>query len=223
MSGLDHAIAVVSDRSLVADAVSTALVGSDVTVVRVPWPGDGQDHRAGWAKESPRPPLGLMLCDLSPPAVHTARWLVGAYPTRWLLLTDSPRGPLWGAMIEVGVIGILKSATSLSELLAEIGGSCGVADADRLPPDSDDLVAQWHRLEPERSELHARLSSLTPRELEVLRLLHLGRSVREIAQLHGVAHSTVRSQVRSILHKLGVSRQVAAAAVLDEWGGLPEW
>nr|WP_227464175.1 helix-turn-helix transcriptional regulator [Nocardioides lijunqiniae] len=63
------------------------------------------------------------------------------------------------------------------------------------------------------------MSSLTPRECEVLFQLRLGRSVREIAQLHGVAHSTVRSQVRSVLQKLGVSRQLAATALLDRWEG----
>ena len=66
------------------------------------------------------------------------------------------------------------------------------------------MVAAWRREESEREALRARLSQLTAREFEVLQLLHLGRSVHEIADLHGVARSTVRSQVRAVLRKLDV-------------------
>ncbi|MCW2853321.1 MAG: bvgA [Nocardioides sp.] len=217
-SGASEVVAVLSERSLVTDAVAAALAGSDLTVVRLSWPGTRRDARVGWPRDAPRPPLGLMMCELTPPVTHTARWLVGAYPTRWLLMTDTPKGPLWGGMLEVGVVGVLPSTTSLSELLDEIA-ALRLGGVSRLPADRAELVAQWRREEAERERVQARLTSLTPRESEVLRQLHLGRSVRQIAELHGVAHSTVRSQVRSVLHKLGVSRQLAATAVLDKWEG----
>jgi DNA-binding NarL/FixJ family response regulator len=213
-------IAVVSDRSLVADAVSAALAGSSLTIVPLAWPGARRDAQAGWPRDIPTPPLGLMMCDLEPPATYTARWLVAAYPTRWLVLTDTARGPLWGAMLEVGVVGILPGTTSLSVLLDELA-LAGAGGASRLPPDQDELVARWRRAESEREKMRARLASLTLREAEVLRLLHQGRSVREIAEVHGVARSTVRSQVRSVLRKLEVSSQLAASAVLDRWTRSP--
>lgn len=212
-----NTVAVVSDRSLVADAVAAALAGSGVTIVRLPWPGTRRDRQAGWPRDRARPSLGLIICDLAPPATSTARWVVSAYPTRWVVLTDTPKGPSWGALLERGVVGILPSSTGLSDVLDEIeaaraGGAAG------LPPDRDELVAAWRRDEAEREDVHARMRSLTPRESEVLRMLHLGRSVQEIAGIRGVARSTVRSQVRSVLRKLGVSSQLAAAAVLDRWG-----
>lgn len=218
-----NAVAVVSDRSLVADAVAAALAGSGLAIVRVPWPGGRRDPRAGWGRDRLRPSLGLIICDLAPPSARTARWVVGAYPTRWLLLTDTPKGPLWGGVLEVGVVGILPSSTGLADLLeqievARVGGACP------LPSDRDELVEAWRRDEAEREGVHARMRSLTARESEVLRLLHLGRSVQEIAGIRGVARSTVRSQVRSVLRKLGVSSQLAASAVLDRWGepGAPD-
>lgn len=212
-----NTVAVVSDRSLVADAVGAALAGSGLTIVRLPWPGGRRDPRAGWPQHRPRPVLGLIICDLAPPATRTARWLVRAYPTRWLLLTDTPKGPPWGALLERGVVGILPSSTGLSDVLAEIEAVRAGA-AGPLPSDRDELVATWRRDEAERTLVHSRIRSLTPRESEVLRMLHLGRSVNEIASIRGVARSTVRSQVRSVLRKLGVSSQLAAAALLDRWG-----
>ncbi|WP_167736136.1 LuxR C-terminal-related transcriptional regulator [Nocardioides sp. 503] len=217
-SDASDAVAVTSAHSLVTDAVAAALAGSDLTVIRLPWPGTRRDLQVGWSDDAPRPSLGVMICDLTPPVTHTARWLVGVYPTRWLLMTDTPKGALWGGMLEAGVVGVLSSTTSLAELLAAIA-TFRVSGTSRLPPERDELTAQWRLDEAERDSMAARMSSLTPREAEVLFQLRLGRSVREIAQLHGVAHSTVRSQVRSVLQKLGVSRQLAATALLDRWEG----
>ncbi|MCC6314386.1 MAG: tetratricopeptide repeat protein [Thermomicrobiales bacterium] len=52
---------------------------------------------------------------------------------------------------------------------------------------------------------------LTPRELDVLRLLIEGRTDREIADVLFIGHRTVASHVSSILGKLGVESRTAAA------------
>lgn len=219
MNGLDATptVAIVSDRSLIAEAVAAALASGDVTVVRVPWPNGARDSGAGWPQDVAPPSLGLIMCELEPSVIRTARWLVGAFPTRWLLLTDTPKGPPWGAMLELGVVGILPSSTGLLDLLDAIG-KVRSGDVGLLPAERDELVAAWRGEESEREQARARMRTLTPRESEVLRQLHLGRSVHQIADMHGVARSTVRSQVRSVLHKLGVSSQLAAAATFDRWG-----
>jgi len=54
--------------------------------------------------------------------------------------------------------------------------------------------------------------SLTPREIEVLRLLAAGLTDREVAVRLGIRHATARNHVRHILEKLGVSSRVAALA-----------
>jgi DNA-binding NarL/FixJ family response regulator len=211
-------VAVASDRSLVADAVSAALSGSNLVIVRVQWPAERSAGEAGWPPGTATPELALMLCDLDPPSVGAARWIVASHPTRWLLLTDAPRGPLWGAMLEAGVAGILPSSTTIADLLDIIAALReGSLVADQV--DRDQLMEAWRRLQPERAEARARLNSLTHREMEVLRMLHLGHTVSEIAERHGVASSTVRSQVRSVLSKLGVKSQLAAVAHFDKWRG----
>ena len=55
------------------------------------------------------------------------------------------------------------------------------------------------------------IESLTPREVEVLRLLSQGQTNPQIAQNLLFSVSTVKAQVRSILSKLGVSDRTQAA------------
>jgi DNA-binding NarL/FixJ family response regulator len=51
---------------------------------------------------------------------------------------------------------------------------------------------------------------LTPREIEILRLMAGGLSNREIAEGSGTSEGTVKNQVSSILSKLGVRDRVRA-------------
>jgi len=62
-----------------------------------------------------------------------------------------------------------------------------------------------------QSESAAQIESLTPREVEVLKLLSQGQTNPQIAQNLLFSVSTVKAQVRSILTKLGVSDRTQAA------------
>jgi DNA-binding NarL/FixJ family response regulator len=209
-------LAVASDRSLIADAVAAALSRSDIDIVRVPWPGDRSERLAGWAVGTDPPDLALMLCDLTPWSIEAAQRVVASHPARWVLLTDAPRGPLWGAMLDAGVSRVVSSTTTMAEILGLVASLReDIAQLDQ--PDREELVGAWRRILPERVLARARLASLTKREREVLRLLHLGHTVQQISEDHGVAPSTVRSQVRSVLRKLGVNSQLAAVAHFDRW------
>jgi DNA-binding NarL/FixJ family response regulator len=59
---------------------------------------------------------------------------------------------------------------------------------------------------------------LTPREQHVLAELMEGRTADAIAKSSWVALSTVRSQIKSILQKLGVNSQLAAVALARQAG-----
>jgi len=62
---------------------------------------------------------------------------------------------------------------------------------------------------------------LTPREEEVLLALMRGAKARDICAQSFVSMPTVRSQIRSILTKLGVTSQLAAVALAYQsgWSG----
>jgi DNA-binding CsgD family transcriptional regulator len=63
-------------------------------------------------------------------------------------------------------------------------------------------------------ERDARLfEALTPREQQVLGAMLAGASAAEIAAMEQVSLATVRSHIRSVLAKLGVSSQLAAVAL----------
>jgi len=64
--------------------------------------------------------------------------------------------------------------------------------------------------------------ALSAREVEVLRLLVLGRSNQEIARSIFVSVSTVKKHVRHVVEKLGVSDRVQAAVRAAELGLLPD-
>lgn len=59
------------------------------------------------------------------------------------------------------------------------------------------------------------LDELSAREETVLRHLQEGRTAAEIATVEYVGLATVRSQIRSILMKLGVTNQLAAVAMAN--------
>jgi PAS domain S-box-containing protein len=70
----------------------------------------------------------------------------------------------------------------------------------------------------ERKRAEHLLRSLTPREAEVLRLLALGRTNREIARGMVFSVSTVKNHVQHIITELGVSDRTQAAALAAELG-----
>jgi DNA-binding NarL/FixJ family response regulator len=141
--------------------------------------------------------------------------------------------------------GVLRSSTAAvvalgrrSDLRALVGaierGAVAALDVDRPFTDLvralDELLrhpSSW----PDRRELLARLrrraaeaatiGALTARELEVLCALMRGLSAAEIAREAHVALPTVRSHIRAILTKTGVSSQVAAVARAHASGAEP--
>ena len=64
-----------------------------------------------------------------------------------------------------------------------------------------------------------RRGPLSPRESEVLGLVGAGRSSAEIAAHRGVATSTVETQIKSAIRKLGATNRRHAAALLAEADG----
>jgi DNA-binding NarL/FixJ family response regulator len=71
----------------------------------------------------------------------------------------------------------------------------------------------------QRGELAAKLDRLTPRELEVLRLLASGHRAQAVADDFVVSLATVRTQIRAVLTKLEVTSQLEAVALYRNASG----
>jgi DNA-binding NarL/FixJ family response regulator len=206
-------LVVASEHALVAESVRAALSGRASEVVAIGWPD--ATSGTGWPAQATAFDAGLLVSDL-------ARWsrlravelLLTQVPTRWVVLTDAPRGAPWGLVAGGGAVAVLPTSTPLDDvaaaLVAAAAGALAVDGRER-----EQLVAEWRQLRASRADLGARVATLTGREREVLRMLYAGDSVGRIAELLEVSPATVRSQVKAVLRKLHVSSQLAAVAELS--------
>ena len=186
-----------------------------------PWP-DGEEvgppERDASASPGPRVDVALLISDLDRIArIKSAVQLVVEVRAGWVVLTGAPRGPLWGALLDLGSVHVVTEGTGLDEitdiLTAVSQGTVLTTEAERL-----ELVGSWLAVVHEHQAVLARLATMTPREAEVLRLLYAGTPVRMIAQQLDVAEATVRTQVKRVLRKLEVRSQIGAVAAFDHIG-----
>jgi len=80
------------------------------------------------------------------------------------------------------------------------------------------LIEEFSRRLPANRELPAGLADLTPREVEVLKLLARGLSNAEVAQTLYLSEHTARTHVARILAKLGLRDRTQAVVLAYESG-----
>jgi DNA-binding NarL/FixJ family response regulator len=117
--------------------------------------------------------------------------------------------------LRAGASGFLLKDAPEDQLLA---GIRIVADGGSLfaPAVTQRLIERFSQREPARPP--AALEELTPRELEVLRLLARGLSNAEIAAQFVVSEHTVKTHVAHVLQKLDLRDRVQAVVVAYESG-----
>ena len=210
-----------ADHGLVAESVRAALATYRYEVTLVRWasasPVAGSGRRRRRVVARTRPDVAVLISDLDrADRVRTGQALVGGVDVPWLVLTGARRGPAWGAMYERGAALVVSNSLGLAEVaslldtLAE--GQLPASTGRRRRPE---LIGAWRSFTRRRDDIATRLATLTERENEILLLLSEGVQVRDIADRSEVAEATVRSQVKSILRKLGVNSQIAAVAVFQ--------
>ena len=92
--------------------------------------------------------------------------------------------------------------------------SQGTHDALRMAHGLIQLSSKKEAPAPRRQDIPA----LTPRQLEVLKLLSEGKSVREIGKELYLSEATVRNHVRSLLQAVGAHSQLEVLAIAREMG-----
>ena len=87
----------------------------------------------------------------------------------------------------------------------------------RLCPEAAEAVLSVAG-QPSRRNITPRLAGMTPREIEVLRLVARGRTLKEAAEELGISPKTADNHIQSIYSKIGVTTRAGAALFAVENG-----
>jgi two-component system nitrate/nitrite response regulator NarL len=131
--------------------------------------------------------------------------LQDALPTRVLMLSADSSSRIVYDAIRLGVAGFLTKAATLDEITSTV---LAVARGETVLAQEvqSGLVSELR--ERERRDRPV----LSPRESQVLALIAQGKSGPEIGAELYISSSTVKTHVKSVLEKLGVSDRAAAVA-----------
>ena len=207
-------VALADDQELVRTGFRMILESEgDITVV-----GEAEDGSHAYEiVRRDRPDVVLM--DVRMPVLDgiaaTRRIVAAGLPTRVLVLTTFDLDEVVFEALRAGAAGFLLKTGPADDLVRAVRV---VAAGDSLlsPSVTRRLVEEFAR-RPSGAP-PAALGDLTPRELDVLRLVARGLSNAEIATELFVEASTVKSHVASILAKLGVRDRVQAVVAAYESG-----
>lgn len=213
-------VVVADDQALVRTGFRLILKADGIDVVAEA--ADGAE--AVDAVRRTRPDVVLM--DIRMPGLDgleaTRRILTGAADApRVIMLTTFDLDDLVYAALSVGASGFLLKDVTPEHLVAAVR-MVRTGDALLAPAITRRLVERHARTaaaaDPEATGLHRDLESLTPRELEVLRLLAQGLSNAELAGRLFLSETTVKTHVGRILAKLQLRDRVQAVVTAYETG-----
>jgi len=87
-----------------------------------------------------------------------------------------------------------------------------------VAPNLVQILAKFHQGDDSEINIANLISTLTPRESEILELLAEGQSNKLIAKNLGISDGTVKLHVKAILRKLEIHSRVEAAVIAVEHG-----
>jgi DNA-binding NarL/FixJ family response regulator len=170
------------------------------------------------AVRTKRPDVVLM--DVRMPNVDgieaTRRLTAAVQPPRILILTTFDLDAYVYEALRAGASGFLLKDAGADELLHAVR-VIAAGEALLSPSITRRLIADYAR-RPPPSEQPAALAELTPRELEVLRLIARGLSNGEIARDLVLGEATVKTHVARIFQKLDVHDRAQAVVLAYESG-----
>ncbi|WP_031157837.1 response regulator [Streptosporangium roseum] len=215
MSGPLRAV-IADDQALVRTGFRMILSADGIEVVAEA--ADGAEAVA--AVRSTRPDVVLM--DIRMPrmdGIEATRQIMsgGTNGTRVVILTTYDLDHYVYAALTAGASGFLLKDVSPEHLVAAVR-LVRSGDALLSPTITRRLIERFAPRDEAKADLHRDLSELTPRELEVLRLLATGLSNAELADRLTLSATTVKTHVARILSKLGLRDRVQAVVLAYETG-----
>jgi RNA polymerase sigma factor (sigma-70 family) len=209
-------VVVADDQALVRAGFRMILTSDGIDVVAEAV--NGAD--AVEAVRRTRPDVVLM--DIRMPEMDgleaTRRILAGGNDeTRVIILTTFDLDHYVYAALSAGASGFLLKDVTPEHLVAAIR-NVRAGDALLAPAITRRLVERFARRDAGSAAIHRDLATLTPRELEVLRLLAQGLTNAELAARLQLSEATVKTHVARILAKLALRDRVQAVIVAYEAG-----
>ncbi|HEY9323920.1 MAG TPA: response regulator transcription factor [Agromyces sp.] len=205
---------VVADDHPIVRAGIIGLLEAEAGLEVVGEAADGAEAVAVVASERP----DLVLMDLRMPhldgAAATARILAEVPGTRVLVLTTYETDDHILAAIEAGASGYLLKAAPQAEIVAGIR-AVAAGETVLAPSIAAKLVS---RVRADAASVASPSPSLSPRELEVLRLVADGRSNPEIARALFIGEATVKTHLLHVFEKLEVNDRTRAVTRAMELG-----
>jgi len=210
-------------RVLIADDEALVRAGLSLIVDLEPGlslAGEAVDGREAVALTGALTP-DVVLMDIRMPVLDglaaTRRIVASGSPTRVLILSTFGADEQVYEGLLAGASGFLLKDVPREQL---VGGIRIVADGGSLlaPAITRRLIQSYLRRPPATRPPRGSMADLTPRELDVLRLLARGLSNAEIAQTLVVGEATVKTHVARILAKLGLRDRVQAVVAAFQSG-----
>jgi len=207
---------VIADDQALVRAGFRKLLESEPGIAVVGEAGDGLE-----AVETARRTVpDVVLMDIRMPRLDgleaTRRLLARAAATRVVILTTFDLDEYVFDAIRAGASGFLLKDAPPDQLIAAIHVVAG-GDALLSPSITRRLVEEFAR-RPAPRAAPPELGELTPRELDVLRLVARGLSNAEIAAELILGEATIKTHVAHVLMKLGLRDRVQAVVLAYETG-----
>lgn len=211
-------VLIVEDHELLAQSLSLALRADGFDALRC----DVVNHHAILAAAQDSAP-DVVLLDLDLGEAGTSLPLVEpltALPALVVLVTGITDRIRIAECIEAGAAGVVSKSEPFERLVSAVRTAFERGTL-LAPGERQALLDDLRRDRASRRERLAVFDRLTRREEQVLFALMDGRSAEAIADEWVVSISTVRSQIRSLLLKLGVNSQLSAVALARRTGWGP--
>lgn len=116
------------------------------------------------------------------------------------------------ACVEAGAVGLVDKSKPIEDLLESVR-TVSIDGTLLHRGERDDLLAELRDARAAQEEALQPFGQLTAREREVLTAMIAGHSAEKMSRDAYVSIATVRSQIRSVLAKLGVHSQLGAVAL----------